>query len=110
MNKDDSKLPSGANEINGESQFAPFLDEIIDAGNLELVTEDHVPAREEQWPPHHSDSKHLLQEISMVKTCTGFDEHAFRERCQRMQSELCQEFKRALIVRVITNSNIYRNC
>lgn len=77
----------------GESQFAPFLDEIIDARDLDLVSEAHVPPGEKHWTPVPNNSKHLLQEISMVKSRTGFDEHAFRERCQSAQSELSQEFK-----------------
>lgn len=35
----------------------------------------------------------LLKEIEMIKERSGFDERLFRERCQKVQKELCERFK-----------------
>lgn len=74
-----------------ESQFAPYLDDIIDTNDLPVPKEGEqsLPDRS-QWP---NESQHILHEMSIVKNRVGFDEPAFREQCQRVQAELQQELK-----------------
>lgn len=85
----------------GDSQFAPFLDEIIDANDLPLPADQTVQSGElSKWSKYQSGgepslngSNHILQEMTIVRSRIGFDEQAFRDRCQKIQAELCQEFK-----------------
>lgn len=85
----------------GDSQFAPFLDEIIDANDLPLPADQAVQSGElSKWSKHQSGSEpslngsnHILQEMTIVRSRIGFDEQAFRDKCQKIQAELCQEFK-----------------
>lgn len=75
-------------------QFAPFLDEIvIDTNELESATTSRANT-EVAWPTNNvGGSKHILHEMSIVRSRIGFDEQVFRDKCQQVQSELCQEFK-----------------
>ena len=80
-------------------QFAPFLDEIIDTNDLEPVSpgSSNVSPSEpnRQWMTigDMGTSKHIFQEMSIVKSRIGFDEQEFREQCQRVQTMLTSEFK-----------------
>ncbi|PJF18016.1 hypothetical protein PSACC_02183 [Paramicrosporidium saccamoebae] len=76
-----------------DSQFAPFIDEIIDTNELDMAL---APVeKRDQWESNSNvgGSKHILHEMSIVKSRIGFSEQQFRDKCQKLQSELCQEFK-----------------
>lgn len=81
-----------------EPQFTPFMDEIIDANQLERIPilEADIPPSEQQWLDT-TRSKHAIHEIAIVKSRIGFDEHEFRAKCQQVQAAMCQEFKRTCI-------------
>lgn len=81
-------------------QFAPFLDEIVDAGDLQSAAHGAAPSTPDSSPANQwmtigdmGPSKTLFQEMSLVKSRIGFDERDFREQCQRVQTMLTSEFK-----------------
>jgi hypothetical protein len=85
-------------KIGADSQFAPFLDEIIDTNDLPLAIDEAQPrdSNLQLWMTSSgpsSSSAHVLHEMSIVRSRIGFDEQAFREKCQRLQAELASEFK-----------------
>ncbi len=117
-NSNDINLKHIKDVTGGEGRFEPFFEEtdVIDAHDLVTVYDDQmlVTSNHSGMPntPDHSfanapmettvgmttqpmtgGAKHILQEMSIVKNRLGFDEQAFRDHCQKMQSELCQEFK-----------------
>lgn len=99
MHKDQPVDDCNRQQESMDSQFAPFLEDIIDSNDLPLAPElpdTHGVPNALQWITSSGidpSSKHILQEMSIVQSRIGFDEHGFREKCQRVQAELCQEFK-----------------
>lgn len=87
--------------MGAEGQFDPFLDEIIDSNDLptrlptpsEMAQDRADPGTWIAKTAPIQGSKHVLHEMAIVKSRLGFDEQAFREQCQRVHSELSQEFK-----------------
>ena len=49
-------------------------------------------------------SDHVIHQMAIVNARLAFDEQEFRERCQNVQTNLCQEFKGHLIKFYLLNN------
>ena len=97
MSGDEKRKATEGNEVT-ESQFPPFMDEILDYDALE--SHQSVAGEAPSGPPSYNDAPMTkyepvanLNDIAMVRRAIDFDERAFRADCQALQAEMAQEFK-----------------